>query len=123
MGPQMHNFLCTEKPKYKRYYIEKQTVSSGQKGRVFPLLPHLCQTVGLCWRQLSGWQDISSPINNSASVTKQVFNLMSQLIYLHANEHACRYLYISLVISKASSKVEDFTMLLISFLNSKNWFQ
>lgn len=112
----MHNFLCTEKPKYKRDDTEKRTVSPGQKGESSPL-PHLCQTAGLRWRQLS---DISSPINNSACVTKQVFNLMSQLIYLHANEHACRYLYISLVISKTSSKVEDFTVLLISFLNSKN---
>lgn len=44
----MYNFLRTENLKYTRYYMEKQTISSRQKGRFFSLLPGLFRAFRVC---------------------------------------------------------------------------
>jgi hypothetical protein len=70
----MHNFLCTEKLKYTSYYIEKQTVSSRQKGSFFPRCLICFKPSESALKTVAG---LSEPLimDDASCRTEQAFNL------------------------------------------------
>lgn len=86
VGPQMYNFLRTEILKYTRYYMEKQTISSRQKGRFFSLLPGLFRAFRVCTDDgsLAKW---TFHYHYSECMTKKVFNFKS--VNLPPQKRAC----------------------------------